>query len=234
MINYKNEKLLTGLRGDNLSDYFRMMFEVWLIENSKEVVVDGEKLTGFKKNFGAKYGYNTGSKHGNDIKKPSSIIASGVSENGIELNESLFAKFELERVENITDGLSQMMEFARLSYVEFLEGRIKPNSLGFENDLKKVWFKVGVLLAMGKIDKYISDSGIGIKADYSPSKIAKELGNPSFEKYILATLNDYPTNNSNHMKNIFNRQRDMQKIYSYCKQQGYPVSDYFTSRIKPE
>ncbi|WP_298266054.1 hypothetical protein [uncultured Lutibacter sp.] len=101
----------------------------------------------------------------------------------------------------------------------------------------EVWFEVGVLLASGKLGKYyiINTKGeISLKNTYTAPRVAEELGDNKYNKIILATLNDYSSNNSNGNKNIFNNRDKMLKIISHCKEQNIPVIPYFTKRLPLE
>lgn len=98
-------------------------------------------------------------------------------------------------------------------------------------------FKVGLLFATGEMNKYFTIKGnneIVANNGLSPLKIATELGNPSFEKIILASKNNYPTNNTNGNKNIFNNLDMMNKIISDCEAKNIPVEPYFISRLPIE
>lgn len=98
-------------------------------------------------------------------------------------------------------------------------------------------FKVGLLFATGEMNKYFKIKGnnqIVMNNGLSPLKIAKELGNPSFEKIILASKNNYRTDNANGNKNIFNNLDMMTKIISDCEAKNIPVEPYFISRLPIE
>ncbi|MNG02054.1 hypothetical protein D3C84_850610 [compost metagenome] len=64
----------------------------------------------------------------------------------------------------------------------------------------------------------------------SPLKIANELENPSFEKYILASKNNYKTG-ENKNKNIFNNFDMMTKIIDHCIAEKLEIDPYFESRL---
>ncbi|OWW24062.1 hypothetical protein B4Q04_18335 [Zobellia sp. OII3] len=222
---YINEKLLTGLRGDNFDDYFKMMFGVWLIKNSNEVVVDGEVLTGFRKNFGAVYGYKTGNKDGSDIKKPNSIIASGVSENGLELTDAMFVEIELKRVQNITDGLNDLTDFARRNYILFLNKKLNSSVNKAKDEKDEYWFIIGVKFATGEINQLLQDN------EGNASKTAKELGNANYRPYISETTSD---TNKISSKNIYNSRNKMTKIIEHCKNKNLEVTSDFVNRLPEE
>jgi len=100
-----------------------------------------------------------------------------------------------------------------------------------------IWFKVGELFASGEMEKYYSinhNNETIIKGEYNALKIAKELGNESFNKYILAIINNYGVEKSNGNKNIFNSRDKMLKIISHCKEKSFDVIPYFTERLPSE
>jgi hypothetical protein len=98
----------------------------------------------------------------------------------------------------------------------------------------EIWFKVGLLFAEGKMDRYYYDKKPGFKDKYTAPKVAEELGNSDFNKIILATISNYDKNNSNANKNIFNSRDKMQKIIVHCKEKNIPVIPYFISRLPAE
>lgn len=98
----------------------------------------------------------------------------------------------------------------------------------------EIWFKLGILFANGTMNKYYNDNKTGIKEQYSAPKIAKELGDESYNKFILATMNDYPVKNSNGSKNIFNSLDKMQKIIKHCHKLQIEVTEDFTKHLPIE
>ncbi|WP_134386339.1 hypothetical protein [Flavobacterium psychrophilum] len=98
-------------------------------------------------------------------------------------------------------------------------------------------FKVGLFFATGEMNKYFTiknNNEMDSKNGLVSLKIAKELGNPSFEKWILASKNNYPPKNPNGNKNIFNNLDMMTKIIEHCETNNIPVEPYFTSRLPKE
>ena len=99
-------------------------------------------------------------------------------------------------------------------------------------------FKVGLLFATGEMNKYFtinsSNKELVSKNGLSPLKIAKELGNPSFDKWILASKNNYLSDNKSANKNIFNNLDMMNKIINHCKAENIEVDPYFMSRLPIE
>lgn len=101
----------------------------------------------------------------------------------------------------------------------------------------EIWFLLGFMLASGKMEKYyyVNDSQTTVfKEGFNSSKIAKELGNNSFNKFILATINNYPISNTNGNKNIFNSREKMQKIISHCESLRVDIIPYFKKRLPNE
>jgi len=98
------------------------------------------------------------------------------------------------------------------------------------NEIKeKPWFKVGLLFANGEIDtlkeKYTVNNSTNCAA------ITKELGQPQFSKYILATINNYTENNKN--KNIYVNPDKLLKIYNHCIKNNIKMTESFLKRIQP-
>ncbi|TBN03216.1 hypothetical protein EYD45_09375 [Hyunsoonleella flava] len=101
----------------------------------------------------------------------------------------------------------------------------------------EVWFKVGVKLASGEMDKYYTIDSKGImqlKNSYTAPRVAEELGDKKWQKDVLATLKNYSTESTNAHKNIFNSRDKMMKIINHCKEKGIPVIPHFTDRLPPE
>jgi len=99
----------------------------------------------------------------------------------------------------------------------------------------RLLFKVGLLFAKGEMNKYFTVNSEGatvMNNNFTAPKIAKELGNDNYNKYILASINNY-TNKENGNKNIFNSPDMMTKIISHCKAENIPVDSYFLSRYLP-
>ncbi len=97
-------------------------------------------------------------------------------------------------------------------------------------------FKVGLLFATGEMNKYFTVNSIHatvMNSNYTAPKIAKELGNDSYNKYILASINNY-TDKENGNKNIFNSLDMMTKIILHCETENIPVDAYFKSRLPIE
>jgi hypothetical protein len=91
-------------------------------------------------------------------------------------------------------------------------------------------FKVGLLFAIGEMEKYYSINSLKViefKINYSAPKVAMDLKNLSFEKFILASINNYSKENSNGNKNIFNSRDMMLKIIKECESLKKTVNPYF-------
>lgn len=125
-----------------------------------------------------------------------------------------------------------------LDYVNALIKKITPKEQSSDDAYKKeVWFKVGVLLASGKMAKYYTINSDGImylKNSYTSPTVAEELGDKKYDKVILATLRNYNLKNTNANKNIFNSRDKMLKIISHCNEEDLAVIPYFTKRLLPE
>ncbi len=114
---------------------------------------------------------------------------------------------------------------------------VKQSKIVEDLDENKIWFKVGLLFASGKMEKYykVNDNGATVfREDYTSPKIAKDLGKEGYNKYILATIQNYPVTNRNADKNIFNSKDRMKKIVDYCKHHKIDVLPYFIGRIPSE
>ena len=126
-----------------------------------------------------------------------------------------------------------------LKFIEGLAAKetIDSNKNETAKDEDKVWFKVGLLFANGTMEKYynINEKGeLSFKVNYTSPKIAMELGNDGYKKYILATIQNYDIKNTNGNKNIFNSRDNMYKIIAYCKQHKIDVVPYFIERMPTE
>lgn len=98
-------------------------------------------------------------------------------------------------------------------------------------------FKVGLLFAKGEMNKYFTVNSKGttvMNGGFSALKIAKEIGNESYNKYILATINNYTPDKENGSKNIFNSPDMMSKIIACCEAENIAVDAYFRSRLPIE
>lgn len=128
------------------------------------------------------------------------------------------------------------------TYIDFLDNKLFINNQSQQSETvnpdekykAQNLFKVGLLFATGKMNKYFtvnSKDKTVMNEGYSAPKIANELKNKSFEKWILATINNYPTENVNGNKNVFNSLDMMTKIIDHCKAKKTEIDPYFTSRL---
>jgi hypothetical protein len=99
------------------------------------------------------------------------------------------------------------------------KARSKHKNIIEDKDEKKIWFQVGLLFANGAMDELI------IKFDRNASKIAEHLNNSSYNKYILATMNNYTQSNKD--KNIYYNKNKVSKIIKYCKINNIKVTEKF-------
>lgn len=94
----------------------------------------------------------------------------------------------------------------------------------------QVKFKIGVLYAMGKMEKYMKN---GRKdPNWSAPKIEKEINIPKSREYILGTLNNYDNSSNNHTKNVFNSIEHVNAILKHCAENNIEVCDSFLKRHK--
>lgn len=130
-----------------------------------------------------------------------------------------------------------------IELMKFEEYLIEQENIKYETDKPdesyktKLWFKVGLLFAKGEMNKYfmVTDKNETImKNGFTAPKIARELGNESYNKYILATINNYTPDNGNGSKNIFNSFDMMSKIIAHCEAENITVDTYFKSRLLAE
>jgi hypothetical protein len=141
---------------------------------------------------------------------------------------------DLEKPQNYITSIKRIIEFITEN----------DNSIGYNNEtIKKVrvtkyksslWFKVGLLFARGELNKYYNQNKTGFKSGYSAPKVAAELGNDKYDKNILATVNNYPKENSNAVKNIYNSKDKMDKIINHCNDNNTVIDEYFLSRLPLE
>lgn len=87
------------------------------------------------------------------------------------------------------------------------------------NDSSKLWFKVGVLFANGKIEKLYNLTN-------SFSQVAIELGNKNYRPYISESWGN--TNIGN--KNIFSNKKRVEIIKEYCLDNNIELSESFKCR----
>lgn len=122
-------------------------------------------------------------------------------------------------------------------YINYLKKKEQPEVVNPDEVYKtQNLFKVGLLFATGEMNKYFTINNLNeivLNNGLSPLKIAKKLGNPSFEKIILASKNNYKEG-ENKVKNIFNNLDMMNKIIDHCKAKKIEIDPYFISRLPIE
>lgn len=99
----------------------------------------------------------------------------------------------------------------------------KKDSHRFE---KHIWFKVGLLFATGAMDKLIK------QYNNNATKISDHLKKPEYNKYILATMNNYTKSNTD--KNIYGNKQKMIKIKNHCTKQDISMTKDFLDRFPAE
>ena len=81
----------------------------------------------------------------------------------------------------------------------------------------------------------LSDSNKTIfKNEYTAPQVARELGKENYNKFILATINNYTKDSSNGNKNIFNSLEKMNQIIAHCEEKKISVIPYFKERLPIE
>jgi hypothetical protein len=148
---------------------------------------------------------------------------------------------ELEYIENLTINKTDY-KILKDRYKEYLKSKQNPPQESETFNSEEVYktqnlFKVGLLFANGTMNKFFTITTKNktiMKDGYSAPKIAEELKNSSYNKYILASINNYTVDKQNGNKNIFNSFDMMTKIISDCEAKNIPVDAYFKSRLPIE
>jgi hypothetical protein len=86
--------------------------------------------------------------------------------------------------------------------------------------LDTIWFKIGLLIANGEMDKLIEKHERNFRA------IAREIGIPGSRPYISDSIN------GNKAKNIFASKFKVLFITDYCEKNEIPIVDTFTTKQK--
>lgn len=116
-----------------------------------------------------------------------------------------------------------------------IQQSVVPDGRKNDNAYKNhVWFKVGILFASGKLNKYYNSPKNGFKAGYTSKNVAREIGIDNSDKYILATINNYSSSNPNANKNIYNTKERMEKIIKHCIENDMKIDDFFMSKLPIE
>lgn len=149
-------------------------------------------------------------------------------------------KLEIEDLENLTINKTDY-KILKERYKEYLKNKqnLPQQTISSKPDedyKNRILFKVGLLFAKGEMNKYFtvnSKNKTVMNDEYTAPKIANELRHPNYNKYILASINNY-LNKENGNKNIFNSFDMMTKIISHCEAENIPVDAYFKSRLPKE
>jgi hypothetical protein len=163
-------------------------------------------------------------------------------ENRVEDYEIEKQLFESIKIKEAHKKAFEISDFLKNKKIELsMSEQQKPPQQNETNRLDEKYktqnlFKVGLLFAKGTMNKYFTvniKNATVMNRQYTAPKIAKELGNDSYNKYILASINNY-TDRENGNKNIFNSLDMMTKIISHCETENIPVDTYFKSRLTIE
>lgn len=149
--------------------------------------------------------------------------------------------FDLDKVDNHIASINRILDFIKDKQESMVPGKEQKED-AYKDE---VWFKVGVLLASGKMHKYYTIDSKGImhlKDSYTAPRVAEEIEDKKgdvekvkkYDKVVLATLKNYGPENTNANKNIFNSRDKMAKIIEHCKENGIPVIPHFKDRLPPE
>ena len=111
---------------------------------------------------------------------------------------------------NINSLITNDFKMSLAGHEDIMEEAPKKSS----NLIDQVKFKIGVLYAMGKMEKYMKN---GRKdPNWSASTIEKEINIPKSREYILGTLNNYDNSSYNHTKNVFNSIKHVNAVLKHC------------------
>lgn len=228
-----------GLTNENIPDFYANEFKAFVFIHSDEVSFN-EVGTNRKIHINRKKP-NVDTFAVNTYARNKTATANGTKD-VIKITERIFIENRLEKVQweidfiknaNVPQDKLVIKEQLRI-FKEYLSSRLNkinntqqeaktdaPTKKDFKNE---VWFKVAVLFATGKMQKFYTlndKKEFVIKPEYTAPKIAndKTINYPNYEKYILATLNNYGTK-----KNIFNRtSTELKEVIKYCVFKNYDV-----------
>lgn len=145
------------------------------------------------------------------------VLKSPLGINFIEAEERIRKAVDIKKI----DILLKLREDKPIS------GRPEATALPRNKDYKdKIWFKVGLLFATGEMKQLAKD------LDNNATQIAESLEEPGFNKYILATLNDYQKSNKD--KNIYASRMKMQLIIDHCRENDIEIDMDFLNSIPSE
>jgi hypothetical protein len=226
---YHNELTFVGNWFDKYSKLSNL-----LQKTSKPEPLTSLEMRGLKK-LGTKNHYC-------DLELSFSLICNFLKQRKKEVKKELKAKPEppqRNEIENPNKIPFPIMNEAILSIQSSLVDNKKPPQQPEDVKPDEVYktqnlFKVGLLFATGEMNKYFtlnSNKETLMKVGYSAGKIAKELRNDAYNKWILATINNYTADNKNGNKNVFNSLEMMTKIIDHCKAGNLTIDPYFTSRL---
>lgn len=103
-----------------------------------------------------------------------------------------------------------------------------------EKNDNSVKYKFGMLYAAGKLNEHIEINTKGqtvFKNGMTAPGIARRLGDNRYNKYILATINNYSNENANGNKNIFNSYELLHEIIQTLKDKNIKIDSYFLKRF---
>lgn len=137
--------------------------------------------------------------------------------------------FEMEYFKCLFEKCEQIKSWVLLSFPNLDYTEKEYSGLG-QPDIKpyplnKEWFKVGLKFANGEIENCLQNGIV------SAPKIAKKIGCPGGEKYILASLNNY-SNGENRSKNIFHKSYDKVEILrNYFADKKIEPGKFFNKKV---
>lgn len=127
---------------------------------------------------------------------------------------------------------THMQIWIKKEHLKFLKEKrtkLEPLRSSGKSDSKdykdEIWFQVGLFFATGVLDELKIQNKSG-------SQIARDLGNQNYDKYILATMNNYKKTNTD--KNLLLHPDKLQKIYDHCIANNIDMTSSFKALIQPE
>ena|SRR5690554_1956086 len=144
----------------------------------------------------------------------------------------LFAKHCYNEIKSIKNQNDQGKHLFGLTNLKSENGNLqqvnKENNARNKKDTH--WFRSGILFADGTMDLYWNENRTGIKNKYTIPIIAREVGLPKAEKYILASFNGYPHSD----KNIFNNPNKLKILIDHLKENNVEIASSFLKKIQPK
>lgn len=135
---------------------------------------------------------------------------------------TIYAIFVSSLIKNIGNELTELKE------VELVAEKPKSKTRDKRTTQK---YKVGLLIAKGKLNKYWDDNKNGKSNNFTYNDILSGL-DVSFDVVIKATMSDYKIPNANANKNVFNDIEVMSFIIDDCYKDGVQVDPYFLIRYE--